>query len=288
MSALCVVCAAALPTTSTTLSPLYGCFACVGLVLGLLAELETMTVALAAADHRRPAADTFGPRRPFYGPRIELDLAVVSALDPRTTPDEDDHVRSVLGTLHGINNALREQRGEPRPPVPLLVRELAYLRSRITWCSTRPDFADVVDDVRDLHRHVRLLTRHDRPQSVGRCPNIIDRDRPCGTRLEVWPDDPEIRCTTCGARWARTAYLDLARQVLDGKGYAVRTLLDRVQLATVTGSSQSAIRKHCTPVEYRSTDGAALYDARDATARLAGVRTRTRRDTPSTVVDSGR
>lgn len=285
MSALCVVCAAALPT-STTLSPLYGCFACVGLVLGLLAELELMTVALATGDHRRRAADTFGPRRPFYGPRIELDLAVVSALDPRTTPGEEDHVRSVLGTLHGINAALREQRGEPRPPVPLLTRELAYLRSRITWCATRPDFADVVDDVRDLHRHVRLLSRHDRPQSVGRCPNLVGHDRPCGARLEVWPDDPDIRCGTCGARWARAEYLELAQQVLDGRG-AVRALLDRTQLAELTGRSEHTIRTHCTPARYDDR-GAALYDARDATARLAGVRTRTRRDTPGTVVDSGR
>jgi hypothetical protein len=288
VSTLCVVCSVALPT-STSLSPLYGCFACVGLVLGLLAELELMTVDLAVADHRRPAADTFGPRRPFYGPRVELDLAVVSALDPRTTPGEDDHVRSVLGTLHGINNALREERHEPRPPVPLLTRELAYLRSRITWCATRPDFGEVVADIRDLHRHVRLLTRRDRPQSVGRCPAIggRDRDRPCGTRLEVWPDDPEIRCPTCGGRWARAAYLELAQQVLGGKG-AVRTLLDRGQLAGLTGRSENTIRKHCTPARYRPVDGAALYDARDATAQLAAVRARTHRDTPSEVVDRNR
>lgn len=276
---LCVVCSQPLPVSNAAV-PSRGCFACVNAVLALLTEIETMAATLDSTPH--PGADTGGPRRPFYGPRVPIDLTVAATLDIRTVPTDDDPVRSLLGTLHGINKAIREQRGERAPAVVLLNREIAYLRSRITWCATRDDFADTAADIRDLHRHVRMVARSDRPQPVGRCPAIVDRTRRCGGHLEVWPDDDEIRCPKCPARWHRGDYLELAERV--GK-VTTRAEMTRPQLAAYTGRSERVIREHVRPVRYE-TGGIAVYDAVDAVHRLAGIHTRRRRDTRSTVVDT--
>lgn len=283
MASLCVVCSQPIQTSPGTLAQ-RGCFACVNSTLALLAEIELMAPMLDTTPHRSTDSDA-GPRRPFYGPRIPIDLDVMATLDMRSVPGEDN-VRSMLGTLNGIANAIREQRGEPRPPAVILCRELGYLRGRMSWCATRDDFADVVADIRDLHRHVRIVARGDRPQSVGRCPAIIGRVRRCATRLEVFAYDDEIRCPNpkCGAHWDRVDYLELAEEV--GK-IIERTLIDRRALAALTGRSERVIRQHVTPVRY-AQDGAALYDATAAVRQLAVVAVRARRDTPSAVVDTGR
>jgi DNA-directed RNA polymerase subunit RPC12/RpoP len=277
MSSQCVVCTAALPPSDSATPP-RACFRCVGRVLGMLAEIEDMAATLDTSPHG--SRDT-GPRRPFYGPRIPIDLTVAAVLDFRTTPSADDHVRSLLGVLYGINAHVREQLGERPPVLVVLSGELRYLRSRITWCATREHFLDLFGDLVDLHRQLRMIARDDRPQPVGRCPAIIDRVRPCGARLEVWPDDPDIRCRVCGAHWDRIDYLELAGQVTAAKGPA---LLDRQALAHYSGRTVNTIRKHCRPAKYTAA-GVALYDVAAAMDKLSAVATR-QRDTPPAVVDT--
>lgn len=283
MASLCVVCSQQIQSTPGTITR--GCFACVNATLALLSEIEIMATMLDTTPHRR-TDNSGGPRRPFYGPRIPIDLGALATLDVRTVPSGEDNVRSLLGTIHGIADSIREQRGEPRTTSVLLCRELGYLRSRLAWCATREDFADVVADIRDLHRHVRLTVRTDRPQPVGRCPTIIDRIRRCGVPLEVWADDDEIRCPRCRSHWDRADYLELAQAVgrLD-QAQAERKLIDRRALMALTGRSERVIRQHLTAVRY-AEDGAALYDAVEAVRQLARITVRSRRDTPSAVVDA--
>lgn len=287
MSSLCVICSTALPAT-TAACPSLACFACVNATLGLLSEIEliapTLDDVLDAADVGRGGGANLGVRRPAYGPREPIDLALLAALDYRTVPTEDDPVRSVLGSLTGINNVIRDHRGERHPVVPLLNRELAYLRAHLTWCATRTDFPEVVADIRDLRHNARLLTRRDRPHHVGRCPRILTGGRRCAARLDAWPDDDAITCPACRATWDPTEYADLRDRLAELQTTTdrrARRLVDRATLSRATGRSENTIRKHLEPACFRDADGAAMYDATIAVRLLATIHTRTRTNTPT-------
>jgi hypothetical protein len=262
MSSSCVVCRSPIPAGATPGQR--GCFDCVNRALRMLSDLELWTPTLDATPYARVE---FGqPFRPFYGPRVIIDLDVVAATDYRTVPTEDDHVRSIVGSLAGINNAIRLQRGEPERVTHTLTGELAYLRTRMSWCATRDDFASVFADIAELRRQVEVLVRHEPPFPVGRCPRVT-AGRRCNNRLEAWADDPAISCTRCGGFWPRARYMELANDAA--------CLLDRKALAVLTGRSPNTIRSHCTPAGY-GDGGEALYDPRAATAVLAGVPHRAR------------
>lgn len=284
MSTLCVVCSAAI-SPSTTLRQ-RGCFSCVNRALAMLADLELWIPTLDATPHNRP--DPGSPSRPFYGPRVIIDLDVVAALDRRTVPSDDDHVRSVVGSLAGINNAIRCERGEPERVTYNLTGELAYLRTRLAWCAGRDDFANVYADLRELHRQVEVLTRGELPFRIGRCPSVLSGRR-CGFPLDAWPDDPAISCTRCGGTWTRQQYLELvdALAAADPATVAARPgcLLTSAALVALTGRPPITIRRHCTVVRYNDS-GEALYDARAAVDTLAGVQQRQRPTRRTAVVDT--
>lgn len=270
MTALCVVCCTAIPADSVPGQR--GCFQCVNRALRMLSDLELWTPTLDATPY--PRAD-YGPRRPSYGPRVIIDLDVVAATDYRTVPTEDDHVRSIVGSLAGIVNAIRVDRGEPERVTHTLTGELAYLRARLTWCAGRADFVNVFLDLADLHRQVEVLVRHERPYIVGRCPRPTAGPRRCGAVLEAWPDAPQISCVRCGGCWSRGQYLDLAQASATPGTDRVACLLDRQALAALTGRSPNTIRRHCVPQGYNRA-GEALYDPHAATLALAGVAQRER------------
>ncbi len=267
MTSLCVVCSAAIPSAAAPGQR--GCFECVNRALRMLSDLELWTPTLDVSLYARVE---FGqPHRPSYGPRVIIDLDIVSALDYRTVPSEDDHVRSIVGSLSGISNAIRLQRGEPERVTHTLTGEIAYLRRRMSWCAGRDDFASTYADLAELRRQVEVLIRHEPPHPVGRCPRIQAGGRRCNNRLEAWPDDPAISCTRCGGTWPRARYTELV---------STACLLDRQALAVLTGRSPNTIRRHCAVAGYSDT-GEALYEARAATVVLAEVPQRaTRRRAP--------
>lgn len=272
----CVICSNPLPAT-TAACPSSACFGCINSVLGLLQEIELMAPDI-DLEPATGGGDGLGISRPRHGSRPPVDLARLAALDYRTVPTEDDPIRSVLGSLTGINNAIRDHHGERHPVVPLLMRELAYLRRHLTWCAGRDDFAEVVADIRDIHRQVRLLARQERPQRVGRCPAVLDRTRRCRAPLEMWPGDTTITCPACRSTWSLAEYLELADTVAKvDRAAATRKqrLIDRAALARATGRSEHTIRKHLEPVCYSDT-GAAMYDPTLAVRLLATIHTRTR------------
>ncbi len=267
MTGLCVVCSGAI--TGGTPGQ-RGCFECINRALRMLADLELWVPTLDATPYAQPE---FGqPRRPSYGPRIIIDLDVVATTDYRTVPTEDDHVRSVVGSLAGINGAIREALGEPERVTHTLTGELAYLRRHLSWCAGRHDFGTLYTDLAELRRQVEVLIRHERPYSVGRCPRTTAGGKVCNAALEAWPDDPGISCTRCGGSWPRAKYLELANSA---KAAVTACLLDRRALALLTGRSPNTIRRHCVVVSY-SDGGEALYDADGARAVLAAVPERAR------------
>lgn len=282
MTKTCVVCAAAMPQT-TAAAPAYGCFKCVNDVLGMLADLELWIPTLDATsdDTGGSGYDTdFGPRRPHYGSRIPagLDLDVIAAQSYDTVPTEDAPMRSVLGSLAGLADSIREQRFEPIPPAHrhTMTGELRYLRGAITWCATREDFDDVVRDVRELHRDVRMLARRERPRRVGKCP-AMPAGRRCGAVLELWPADDVLKCPRCRSTWDHADLLALADTLaeLDHATPPVR-LVTRADIARHFGVSEVTVRRRCLPAGY-GIGGVALYDLRRAAEQLRGVTARSTR-----------
>src|SRR5206468_5123708 len=105
---------------------------------------------------------------------------VIVALDVRTRSygdgpdDEDTRLRSVLGTLHALAKAIREDYGRPTPPEPpTITGEVRFLVDWLDHRAGMDGFDEFATEVRELHALVRGLSPladPTRSRKLGPCP----------------------------------------------------------------------------------------------------------------------
>lgn len=154
----------------------YACEQCTERVRRQLREIETHTQIMTATRSPGRSGSPGERRSPGFESRSPARDDVLVALDYRSSPtasgpdDQDNPVRSVLGTLHGITRWLREMQGvdEPRTP-PTVTSEIVWLLPQIEWCAAQQWVDELAADVAELHRQTRRLAADAPPKAVGRC-----------------------------------------------------------------------------------------------------------------------
>ncbi|RSN65435.1 hypothetical protein DMH01_03400 [Amycolatopsis sp. WAC 04182] len=178
----------------------YGCDDCRNRLALLLRELELYTVDFLPL-MVQPARGQTGRMSPGYGSRSPGRDDVLAALDPRSRPtfgeastfhpdDGDTWVRSLPSAPVTIAKWIAEERGELPPKS--FGGALDYIRKLLWWCAGREDFAELFDDVAELHRQARELSG-DRPQKpLGECLTVA-----CDGRVRWGGPGKPARCGEC-------------------------------------------------------------------------------------------
>lgn len=116
----------------------------------------------------------FGSRPPLSVEKATLldfrsggGAAVWRLRDPRDMDDEP--IRSLPGSVHGIACWIREERGEDEPREWTLVSELRYLRGQIEGCALEQWVDELHEDIGELHRQARRLAHDVPPGELGHC-----------------------------------------------------------------------------------------------------------------------
>lgn len=160
---------------------------------------------------------------PGYGSRLPARADVLVALDPRSRPTatgEDDEVSptwSILGTLHGLAQQLRQEQDVTSPrSQPTVTREVGYLLGAVDWAAHRPSVAAPFADIATVHTQCRRLAGDQPPRSIGRCPTLLPTGE-CWTPLYMPTTGDSVVChnPACGREWTRPHWERLARLITD-------------------------------------------------------------------------
>lgn len=157
----------------------HACDSCVSSMRTWLGELEDYAAILTAVPTRSrgPGAGSVGGS---FGSRLPIDADIATFLDPRSGAGaavwrlrdprdmDDEPVRSLPGSIHGIAAWLRDEHDQVHPRRWTLVGELRFLRGRIDACAIEPWIGEVHEDLRELHHQARAFAR-DVPRPLGHC-----------------------------------------------------------------------------------------------------------------------
>lgn len=193
----------------------YACFPCVNRVLQHLGEIEDYAATLSVMKGSGAA----GRRAPGFGPGSPGRDDVIVALDYRSAggagvhrlrdprDESDTPIRSLLGSLHGIAQWVRGERGITYSSEPTITGEVRFLRAHLDWCAQHDWIGEVADDIADLHRQARGLSPlGERKRFIGRCRTPVGDDT-CGTKLYASLDADEVHCVPCDSTWPRDRWL---------------------------------------------------------------------------------
>lgn len=137
------------------------CTHCIDAIRGWLRDLEDYAAILAATPE--PAREpTTGSPGAAFGSRPPLDIRVATFLDPRSGGGtsvwrlrdprdmDDEPIRSLPGSVHGIAVWLREERDHDQLTRWTLASEIRYLLTQVDACAVEPCCAgaDSLTDVR--------------------------------------------------------------------------------------------------------------------------------------------
>lgn len=192
---------------------LYECGACQLAMVRKLREIEEYTVYVAA--FTAPTRGSTGRGSPGYRSTPPVNLDKLVALDRRSRPamtDEDGEpltsrpddtgtwTRSILGTLIGLVEWIREERDEPRSLIAArtITGECGYLRGITGWARGQQWVDTLAEDITSLHRQVRALA-HDRPPGpMARCMTVTCDGAVFRVMLRgVQSKEDAGRCDTC-------------------------------------------------------------------------------------------
>jgi len=198
----------------------HACTHCVTQMRQWLRDLDDYATILTATPEPAPSPTT-GSIGAAFGSRPPIDVRIATYLDPRSGAGaavwrlrdprdmDDEPIRSLPGSIHGIAQWLRSEHDESEPTHWTLASELGYLRSRVDGCAIQSWVNELYDDLRELHRQGRSFA-HDVPRPLGHCLNAT-----CDDGLVFWvmrerqgkPVD-QARCVACGRTYTG---LDLVR-----------------------------------------------------------------------------
>ncbi|WP_189061144.1 hypothetical protein [Longimycelium tulufanense] len=158
----------------------YACDRCVDDTRRRLRELEQYALVLtltagplrAGTSRRAPGYTSRSPARDDVVVMLDVRSAGGASVhrlhDPRDA-DEQPY-RSILGSLAGIADWIREEQQVTRPSgPPQLVREVGYLLGQLAWCAQQQWIDELADDIRELHAQARQLAGDAPPRPLGTC-----------------------------------------------------------------------------------------------------------------------
>lgn len=158
----------------------YACDRCVNDMRRWLRELEDYaavimsTLAPTASPTVGSIGSAFGSRPPlnvekvtFLDYRSGAGAAVWRLHDPRDMDDEP--VRSLPGSIHGLAVWLREEAELAQPDTWTLVSELNYLIGQVDSCAYSQWVSELHEDIRELHVQARRLAKDAPPGPLGHC-----------------------------------------------------------------------------------------------------------------------
>lgn len=161
----------------------HACAHCVTTMRGWLVDLEDYADVLAASLAPTPTGPRTGSIGSSFGSRPPINTDIATFLDYRSGAgaavwrlrdprDMDDQpIRSLPGTIHGIAAWLRDENDQTQPTTWDLASELRYLRGQIDACAIESWINEVYDDLRELHHQARGFA-HDAPRPLGHCLTI--------------------------------------------------------------------------------------------------------------------
>jgi len=205
----------------------YACDQCAEHIRTHLREIERYAVIITHTKTRGRGGDG-GRRAPGFGSRSPADDSKIAADDYRTRstgdgPDDvDGDVLSILGTIHGINQAIREELDLPPAAPRTLTAEIGWLLGRIDWCATQPLIADIADNLHELHAQTRRLSRDGPPGPVGNClaPGCTGKVYPALVDNPADPHGPRIeggRCAACRETYDWISLIHLRQSTMNGE-----------------------------------------------------------------------
>lgn len=159
----------------------YACDRCVNDMRRWLTELEDYAVVIAVTMAPLAAGITEGSVGRAFGSRAPADDAKATLLDYRSGAGaavyrlrdprdmDDDPVRSLPGSVHGIACWLRSERDESEPVRWTLASELRYLRTAVDWCAQQQWVDELHADLKELHGQARMLAKDTPPGPLGHC-----------------------------------------------------------------------------------------------------------------------
>ncbi|WP_157360596.1 hypothetical protein [Amycolatopsis thermoflava] len=180
---------------------------------GQLREIELYASVLTAEKGSTPG----GRRAPGFRSTSPARDEVIVARDVRSKawgdgPDDTDtRLRSILGTLHGLSTAVREEFNRPTPPEPPTI--MSEVRFLTDWCGKRAEldgFDEFAQEIRELHNLVRGLSPladPTRTRKLGPCP-----EDECGGVVYAETDGNKAWCTQ-GHEWDRRYWAWLGRRI---------------------------------------------------------------------------
>lgn len=192
---------------------LYECGPCQLVTVRHLREIEDYAAIIAAT--LEPTRGTTGRMSPGYGSTPPANLDKLVALDPRSRRaqvDEDGEpytsrpddtavwTRSILGTLTGLVEWIREERDEPRglAATRTIVGECGYLRGITGWARTQQWVDTLATDIAELHQQTRGLASDRPPGPLGGCLTVTCNGTVYSIRLHGEQSKEDAgRCDEC-------------------------------------------------------------------------------------------
>jgi len=183
----------------------YACHNCTEQMRRWLRELEDYAVIIAIT--AGPLRDqTIGSIGAAFGTRVPARDDAMVILDYRSGAGagvrrlrdprdmEDEPVRSLPGSVHGIACWLREERDETEPRQWTIASELRYLRATVEWCSIHQWVTELFDDLKELHTQARTVAYDRPPRPLGHCLEVT-----CdGSVYWLAAKGAGARCSSCG------------------------------------------------------------------------------------------
>jgi hypothetical protein len=134
--------------------------------------------------------------------------AVFRLRDPRDM--DDDPIRSLPGSIHGIACWIREEHDESEPARWTLVSELHYLIGKIESCVHAQWINELHDDLRELHAQARAVAGDQPDKPLGTCMNIdCDGDVHRAELTRDGEKEDGARCVTCKRAYFGLDYVRL-------------------------------------------------------------------------------
>jgi hypothetical protein len=165
---------------------------------GAPADNSPRTRKLKRADPPAPANLTLVA---MYDARTKMCRIPGTVADP--LGDQSEPLTDVLGIIAAHTDRLIDERNLTTAPASVLA-QLDLLKRHCDWLARQPWVAELLDELRQVRRALRVAVRDRAFFRVGTCHLVVD-DVVCGGALLVENGTEPVFCKSCGATWADPA-----------------------------------------------------------------------------------
>lgn len=137
-------------------------------------------------------------------PPAPIDLDALSLLDPRSTAPrgyeaDGNDLPNLHEALHSWCRVVHEDIGGVLPSDDL-TSVVFYLNRHAGYLAAQPWVDEYWRELNDCHHALIRVSRHERPQKIGRCYLNLEDDT-CNGELIQQPGTLATKCQRCGQEW---------------------------------------------------------------------------------------